>query len=290
MMRIKHFIVPFILILPILLQAQSYDLRKPDTVWKLPASLHEISGLCFTLKDSQILAVQDERGDVFSLDPLTGQLINTWSLAGKGDFEGIEVVDSTLFLLHSSGKLYCSAWNDGPEGELKIVQLAGSKGIDLEGLGWDPIIRKLLIAVKDDPSNPELGKKGWYVFEPTTGILESNVQGVDKENFERIVRKHLDRKGKKKIMHWLNKNPDQFLLGPSAIAFHPITHEIFVLSHRGKVLLRFDGNGICLMVYPLDQNILPQPEGIAFNQKGDLYIASEGNKKKPGQIAIFHYK
>ena len=39
----------------------------------------------------------------------------------------------------------------------------------------------------------------------------------------------------------------------------------------------------------LDKNLLPQPEGIAFDEAGNLYLSSEG-KKKEGLMLKFNYQ
>jgi len=269
---------------------QAYDLSMPDLRWPLPVSLKEISGLCFADQDSWLLAIQDEKGIVFGIDPETGQIKKTWPLAGKGDFEGIEVADSVLFVLRSDGVLFQSLWLNGPNEEVTPIPILSRKGVDLEGLGWDPVLKKLLIAVKDDPLLTNNSIKGWLYYDPGTGILDSKVVGIDKEQFIAVARKQLNKSGKKRMMAWLKKTPDQFPLGPSAIAVHPETREVYMLSHRGKVLLVFNNGGFCTHIFALDPTMFPQPEGIAFNQKGDLFIASEGTKKKPGQISIFRNK
>jgi uncharacterized protein YjiK len=284
-------ITEVILLLSIgILQGQDYDFSKPDLIWPMPVALHEISGLSFAGQDEWLLAIQDEKGIVSGIDPATGLIKQSWTLTGKGDFEGIEVADSILYLLRSDGMLLQTPWQNGASGAVSSSQLIARKGIDLEGLGWDPILKKLLIAVKDDPSSLNNPTKGWLYFDPVSATLDSTIVGINKEEFSEIVKKQVKKSDKKRIMAWLKKTPDQFLLGPSGIAIHPSTSEIYMLSHRGKVLLVFDKKGLCTNSFALDPAIFPQPEGIAFNQQGDLYIASEGNKKKPGQIVIFRNK
>jgi uncharacterized protein YjiK len=270
-----------------MVQGQAYDFSKPDFIWPMPYPLHEISGLSFADQDNWLLAIQDEKGIVSGIDPQTGDIKQTWTITGKGDFEGIEVADSTLYLLRSDGLLFQLPWHNGATETVTSFQLIARKGVDLEGLSWDPISKKLLIAVKDDPSSSNNPTKGWLYYDPVSGILDSTMVGINKEEFMVLARKQLKKSGKKRIMAWLKKTPDQFLLGPSGIALNPASREIYMLSHRGKILLVFDKDGNCSNLIALDPAIFPQPEGIAFNQKGDLYIASEGTKKKPGKIILY---
>ena len=75
---------------------------------------------------------------------------------------------------------------------------------------------------------------------------------------------------------------------PSALAVHPITGELFVLSSVLKVLVVLAEDGSITAVLPLDGELLEQPEGMAFLPNGDLFISSEGVKKK-ARLLRFNY-
>ena len=63
---------------------------------------------------------------------------------------------------------------------------------------------------------------------------------------------------------------------PSGIALHPVTGNLYILAHVGKMILIVDRKGSILHYLSIDPAILPQPEGICFDTDGVLYIASEG--------------
>ncbi|MBN2531701.1 MAG: hypothetical protein JXB88_02355 [Spirochaetales bacterium] len=80
---------------------------------------------------------------------------------------------------------------------------------------------------------------------------------------------------------------------PSAIAIHPVTKDMYVLSSSDRLLAVCDSNGTVKEAYMLDPDIFYQPEGISFYPNGDMLISNEGNKKKktsPGNILLFLYK
>ena len=59
----------------------AYNLDQPACTLQLDAALNEISGLSMTADGRQLLAVQDEQGDLFFLDQQSGQIkqrINFW--------------------------------------------------------------------------------------------------------------------------------------------------------------------------------------------------------------------
>jgi len=62
---------------------------------------------------------------------------------------------------------------------------------------------------------------------------------------------------------------------------------VYVLSSALKRLVVLNYNdGTIRYAVRLDKKILPQPEGISFDQEGNLYLSSEG-KKGEGQVLRF---
>jgi len=75
---------------------------------------------------------------------------------------------------------------------------------------------------------------------------------------------------------------------PSGIAVHPITGDVYVLSTALKRLVVLDyTTGKIRYAVRLDKKVLPQPEGIAFDSEGNLFLASEG-KKGEGMLLRFN--
>jgi streptogramin lyase len=75
--------------------------------WIMPSALREISGLALT-SHGTVFTHDDNIGRVSEIDPRTGILLKSFSLAGlqKGDFEAIAIAGPDLYLLESSGKLF----------------------------------------------------------------------------------------------------------------------------------------------------------------------------------------
>ena len=75
--------------------------------------------------------------------------------------------------------------------------------------------------------------------------------------------------------------------GPSGIAVHPLSGDIYVLSSRGKILVQLDAEGKYLDAWKLDKKNFKQPEGICFAPNGDMYISNEG---RGGKANLLHFK
>ncbi len=290
-MKIYHHLLLILLMVGILPSSQAQDgrLGKPDQIWNLPPELVEISGLTFAPGETHLLCLQDERGIVYGLDPRSGQISQTWAVTGKGDYEGLEMVDSTLYLLRSDGILFRTQWRNGPDTLVEKMDAGLPRGTDVEGLGYNAQTGSLLLCIKDfqnESSSPTL-IKGWVHWNPAKDKPEPEVCGISREALRQGILEETDRKVKGRLIDWLDQKEGRFPLGPSGLAMHPTTHEIWMLSARGKLLLVFDANGVYQRLYSLNPSIFPQPEGIAFNQRGDLFIASEGKKGIPARVAVY---
>jgi uncharacterized protein YjiK len=118
--------------------------------WILPAEAR-ISGLALT-QDGRLLSQGDEMGEIWELDYRRGILVKHFFLgdkAVKGDFEGIAIAGTTVFMLTSSGKLY--QFREGANEThvaYSMVETGLKSECEFEGIAFDPAINSLLLACK----------------------------------------------------------------------------------------------------------------------------------------------
>ena len=78
---------------------------------------------------------------------------------------------------------------------------------------------------------------------------------------------------------------------PSAIGVHPVTHDIYIISTKDtKCIAQFSHDGKLKAFDYLENDMLPQPEGICFDANGDMYISTEARHGKPAFIYKFTMK
>jgi len=254
--------------------ALPYDLAQPTARFKLRPALREISGLT-VIDDTLIAAIQDERGAVYVLDVRTGESVRTIDFGGKGDYEGVEAVGDSLYVLRSDGDVYVLPnWRAG---KLQVTKEETSLSArnDTEGLGYDPVTRRLLIAAKEKPGDGYKGHRAVYAFDVATREVD------DAPVY--LVSTAIDTVGGP-VSRFVRKlaKPISDLSGfkPAGLAVHPVTGHIFVVSSVLKVIVVLDRSGELVAMEPLLDPDIPQPEGIAFLRNGDLLIASEGAGKR----------
>jgi len=240
--------------------AENYNLNSPEVSFALPKELHEISGLT-ALPDGRLGAIQDEAGTLFILNGQTGSIEETYSFGKDADYEGIEYVEGRIFILQSNGRLFeVTGWEDSDiQTRTHETGLKGKN--DTEGLGFDPSTGRLLIACKEDPgSDLDNNIKAIYAYDIERSELSSDpVLQIDEDE----VKQQLGDDGKMNFK-------------PSAVAVHPLSADVYVLSSNDKALTVLDSDGRIARVLHLDGDMFEQPEGITFLPDGTLFISNEG--------------
>ena len=257
-----------------------YEVNYPDDKYYLPYVLEEISGMAW--KDGNVLAVDDETGKVFEYSFDQRDIIHSIEFYKPSDFEGVEIVGNDIYILRSDGDLFKVDYTSSKESRgWKIENDLGDKN-DTEGLGYDPEENKLLIACKEKPEldDEDIEGRAIYGFDLTTNTL-------DEEPMFTVSPQKLQ-------VFWESKrefdyNKERIKFKPSAIAFHPITKEYYILSSVGKMMVIVSKSGEIQATYPISPIVLGQPEGLAFSPNGDMYISSEGDGDR-GYILKFVMK
>ncbi len=269
----------------------AYDLKEPDQTFKMPKDLEEISGLGITDDGEALVAVQDENGKLFFINRYNGQVTMEAEFWKDGDYEGVEMVGSTAWVVKSSGTLYEITGPGTPEQKVENYNFFLDGDNDVEGLAYDKAHNRLLLACKAKAGHEKeyKHKKGIYAFDLATKTLgEEPVYFVSLDSVNSYLEKDPAIRKLEKVVEFFDPNED-FDFSPSAIAIHPLTGNIYVASSVGKLLLVLSPSGQIMHIEKLSKKVHPQPEGLAFDPVGTLYISNEG-KGDNGLIYRFNYK
>ena len=263
-----------------------YDLTKPNLELKLSKKLVEISGLSLTEDQKQFIAINDEQGKLFFLDKEEGKLLVEEKFHKKGDYEGIEAVGERIFVVKNNGTIY--EYKEATKGERptpKAYKTILNEKNDVEGLGYDVSINSLLLACKGKAGKGLMHQRAIYAFDLATQKLQAEpIYHIT----QIAINEYLANAQDKQLEHLAVTDEKDMVFSPSGIAVHPHTKNIYILSSVGKALLVLDklGKNI-LSIQVLEKKMTKQPEGIAFDKEGTLFISSEG---RSGKGRIFHFK
>lgn len=260
-----------------------YDLKSWKKKVELDKGLTEISGLEYKKENEELLGINDESGKLYNLDPHTGGILNVRKFSGSGDYEGITKHGDQVYVVKSTGTLYSFGLSNPKKATKMNTPLSGAN--DVEGLATDTTQSRLLLACKGSPLpgkySFDQSFRGIYAFDlKTQSLVMEPAYTIKDEDLVSYVDRHYASK-KKKTLEKYKKRAAK--LAPSALAFHPITDNLYVLSSVGKLLVILNRAGDILHVEMLNDKDHYQPEGICFAENGDLFISNEG-KSKPAKI------
>ncbi|HET6569126.1 MAG TPA: SdiA-regulated domain-containing protein [Rhodothermales bacterium] len=251
-----------------------YDFSAPSARHPLPDELKEVSSVA-PLGGTKLVVNEDNRGRVYVLDAQSGKVLNEVKFGKKGDFEEVEPVGGALYVLRSDGTLFAlqSGWESGNE-QVDEYELDLPKGCDAEGLAYHTGSHRLLVSCKEDPGKGIKDARAIYAYDIEAGKVGEEPEFVIP--FDEIAR----------VAGIDEKDAEDFK--PSAMAFHPVTGDLYVLSSVLKVIVVLGPSGEILRVDKLDGDLLEQPEGIGFLPNGDMLISSEG-QKRPAMLVSYTF-
>jgi uncharacterized protein YjiK len=288
MMKFVLLILPGIFFFFIESNNQQYDLRVPAQRIVLPPVLHEISGI--TPVDSVTAAcVQDENGIVFFLNLRNGNIRRELPFWYNGDYEGVARVGKTMYVLRSDGVLYEIADYSADESDTRIYE-THVPALNNEGLCHDPAGERLLIGCKGRiAKGPEHADARFiYAFDLKTKTLAKDPV------FEFSIAELTDYAVSHGIIPATRVNkkgravPSKIRLNTSAIALHPSSEELFLLSATDHVMIVVDLKGKIKRMAKLDPATFNKPEGITFLENGDMLITNEGQHGSPTLLRFNH--
>lgn len=249
-----------------------YDLANP-VKYAMQDQLLEISGIAFNNGDASVIyAEQDEDGTIFSFRP-GDKNVKQAKFGNPGDYEDVAIGNNYAVILRSDGEL-----SSFPLKEVAAGQIASIKKFkallpagEYEGLHFDG--SKLYALCKQCAGNKHDKTCNGYVLN-----LAADGNFTSSGEFSIDVEKISEMAGGKKKMKF----------HPSALAKNPVTKQWYILSSVNNLLVVADESFKVQQAYPLNNQFL-QPEGIAFDSQGNMYISNEGDKLSPGNILMFKY-
>lgn len=254
----------------------SYSMNKPDEKYNLPRRLEEISGLDY-LGDQILLCNEDEEGVLYFFNIREKKVTREISFGKKGDYEGVTHIDNMAYVVRSDGILFEFPIDRDDKVESRRIDTPFTKLNNLEGLTAGHRRDELYIACKGEAEVDKNKIEGRAVYalnlknhqlskKPYIHLTTDNFRAALKEN-NLSAHSHMPFK-------------------PSGIAIHPMTGDVFIIASVGKLIIVVDKSGKITGAAPLSRKMLTQPEGICFDEKGTMFISSEG-RGKDGYILAF---
>jgi hypothetical protein len=252
----------------------SYNLNEPEKFY-MADELVEISGITFSpANNDTIYAQQDEAGRLYHFKLGDKRPVSA-KFAKKGDYEDLAICNGNVIMLRSDGVLFSFLLSEANNERIEAVQEWPSllpEG-EYEGLYADAVSSRLYVLCKHCSAD-----KTSKIASGTILQLATDGKITVAGNFTVNV---------KEIETMANENKISFR--PAALAKSPATGDWYILSSVNKMLVIADANWKVKAVYPLNNSVFNQPEGIAFDSNNNLYISNEGGESGTGTILKFIY-
>ena len=250
-----------------------YKLGSPQK-FILSESLREISGIVTLQGNGDTLyAIEDEEGKLFYFHPGDGKF-GYKKFGKRGDYEDVTILDNKDFVvLRSDGSLFVFPLDlvrDGDMGKVEKKENILPAG-EYEGLFGDDNGR-LIALCKNCPEDDQRDEVSGYVLGRDQ---KGDLTITDHFRVDVSMLKLTSMKRKAKFH-------------PSCIARHPLTRQWYILSSVNKLLLVLDDKWTVKASYPLDPSLFKQPEGLAFDRRGNMYISNEGGQGN-ANVLLFKY-
>ena len=250
-------------------------LPKTQEAMSLPNSLREISGLSFDASANGLIAHDDELAILYRINFEEREIVSEERIGSIGDFEGVEMVDDMVYLITSAGEIIAHNTKNKSNENFST----GLNAINnVEGLAY--YNGQLLIACKGKPEK-ETGQsfadcRSIYSFSLQTKTTSKVPYMLLRKDMLSGFLGDLSSSEKARVAKF----------APSGIAVHPSSKLLYILSHKGKMLVVTNAQAEIQKIYFLDNTIHRQPEGICFDDQERMYIANESNEGAP---VIYRY-
>ncbi len=247
-----------------------FDLNTPYKM-QLSQDLDEISGIYFYAKDTTAFAIVDEDGWLYKIFLKRNGAIQKWKFGKNHDYEDLELIDSSFYVLSSSGDITRINFSSTDSLSTQIFKFPGSGSNEFESMYYDSAAGNINILCKDCDADDKSSLSTW-VFSIADGTYSLSPVLINVSP----------------VAEALGENKVRFK--PSATALNPVTEELYMISAINKVLAIAGKDGVITKVYKLNPTLFRQPEGMAFTPSGDLLISNELGDGNTATILVFKNK
>lgn len=243
----------------------------PLAMWTLPPELREISGLTLT-GNGHVLAHGDEVAIISEIDPKTGIVLKRFALDGDptGDFEGITIAGTDIYLLQSNGRLF--KFIEGADGQrvpYSKYDTRLGKECEFEGVAFEPDSSRLLLACKRVLRKGQSDRLVIYRLPlPITDSAQLSALAIPMGEVIGSSR-------------WKR-------FAPSDIAIDPTTGNYVLVSAQEKGLVVIAPDGQVMRSEPLPKGH-SQAEGVAVTRDSILIVSDEATQK-PAAITLYRWR
>ncbi|WP_223471168.1 MULTISPECIES: SdiA-regulated domain-containing protein [unclassified Pseudomonas] len=224
----------------------------------------DVSALTFDPVRKSLFTVTNQNSELIELS-LDGKILRRIALIGFGDPEAVEFISEDIYVITDERQQRLikirleddTQFLDAAEAEQMTlgVHMSGNKGF--EGLAYDSVGKRLFVAKERDP------------------MLIYEVHGFPHHNPEKSYAVH--------VINNPQRDAGLFVRDLSSLQYDERSGHLLALSEESRLIIELDIDGRPLSTLSLSkgrqglQKTVPQAEGLAMDDDGNLYLVSEPN-------------
>ncbi|MDP9783382.1 SdiA-regulated domain-containing protein [Pseudomonas fluorescens] len=224
----------------------------------------DVSALTFDPVRKSLFTVTNQNSELIELS-LDGKILRRIALVGFGDPEAVEFISEDTYVVSDERqqrliKIHLeddTQFLDAADAEQMTlgVHMSGNKGF--EGLAYDSVGKRLFVAKERDP------------------MLIYEVHGFPHHNPEKSYAVH--------VINNPKRDAGLFVRDLSSLQYDERSGHLLALSDESRLIIELDIDGRPLSTLSLSkgrqglQKTVPQAEGLAMDDDGNLYVVSEPN-------------
>lgn len=224
----------------------------------------DVSALTFDPVRKSLFTVTNKNAELIELS-LDGKILRRIALIGFGDPEAVEFISEDTYVITDERqqrliKIHLdddTQFLDAADAEQMTlgVHMSGNKGF--EGLAYDSVGKRLFVAKERDP------------------MLIYEVHGFPHHNPEKSYAVH--------VINNPKRDAGLFVRDLSSLQYDERSGHLLALSDESRLIIELDIDGRPLSTLSLSkgrqglQKTVPQAEGLAMDDDGNLYVVSEPN-------------
>lgn len=255
-------------------------------VYPMPQELTEISGITF-VNDSLVAAIEDESGIIYFYDLIKKEVNRELSFAKDDDYEDLVMVKNDIYVVAANGTIFKIADFKSTAPTISKFKTELNEENNIESLAYDATNQTLLLIVKDKNLVKDNEQKDVYSFSLATQKLNTKAAySIKLKDIEEKFKGDALEESSKKFLKIMGNDNLNDIIRPSAMTINPINGDLYVLSAINQIITVLSKDNVLKSVITFKGKDFIQPEGIAFNSKGELFISNEGKNKQANIIKL----
>ena len=241
------------------------NLTQPERISLLPMGIESFSDITF-LDSTILICLQEDKNSLVLFDLYSNQVSSPLNINLPNKINDFSRIDSTIILLDDESRVHFLL---PPYDSTSLVTENAVLGTCIH-----ESTRRMFILTQNnfDIDNPV--SNSIYTYNISKRKLNEKVLfDISINEIELFALENNITIPKNKSRDF-NDTVSQFIFNPIAMAVHPKTNEIYILSSENRSIVIFNQFGEVADIKILDEKLLSNPTAITFHPSGDLLISN----------------